>query len=520
MKHIFLFTVATLIYAFAYAQDWRVIPQNGSTFQPAASDWYYPIWIDSAIVSGSNSIFYFARTIGYSPGLGTNEYNIKAACWAGYYARMNADSVTFYNHAGLQIVFKQNTAVHSSWTFCKTDTGMYFIATVDSIVSGVVLGQPDSIKFIRIQAFDSLNNPVANSNNITISLSKKNGLLKTFAFYSFLPVNEMIVNNGEYYDFYNVSEATLELTGNGTEGVTDFGWMDAFNYAENSTLCIYDEHKNFPASGPVTMDKTGFTLSEVLSKTVFGSLDSIAYTIHQCKTETDHLTDSVFRQEENFNIVIRPDSSLSNFKLIETKAGCTVFTNSSNYTAGIPLLYKSNGVQTSKLLPLQCGLLTYDLSHDSIYSLPICDGDFPQNSYCRNWGGGYYDTYYYSNVSKHVLSYISTGSFSWGTPKTCSEIMALDESEMNIVRIFPSPAQNEIHCVLPENEKFDIVVFDVSGKVVLHPNSSNAVVSLSGVEDLTTSISGISINVKQLPPGIYFIEARGEKILRGKFVKE
>jgi UDP-N-acetylmuramyl pentapeptide synthase len=63
--------------------------------------------------------------------------------------------------------------------------------------------------------------------------------------------------------------------------------------------------------------------------------------------------------------------------------------------------------------------------------------------------------------------------------------------------------------------------------VVLHPNSTNADVSLSHatgginfVEGLNTGISGIGINVKKLPPGIYFIEARGERVLRGKFVKE
>lgn len=93
-------------------------------------------------------------------------------------------------------------------------------------------------------------------------------------------------------------------------------------------------------------------------------------------------------------------------------------------------------------------------------------------------------------------------------------------SESGLLALYPNPASDIINCVLPENGKFDIVVFDVSGKVVLHPNSSNAVVSLSGVEDSATSIFGICINVKQLPSGIYFIEARGERVLRGKFVKE
>lgn len=510
MKRLSLLVFSTFVFSFAYAQNWHVIPHNGSVFQPVASDWYYPVWIDSVSVSGNDSVFYFSRTIGYTPGVGQNEYNIKAASWAGYNARMNPDSVTFYNHAGLPIVLKPNASVHSSWTFCKTDTGLYFRATVDSIVSGFVLNQSDSIKYIRIQAYNSLNIPVANSNNITISLSKRNGLLKTFAFYSFLPVNEMTFEIGGYYGFYNVPGATLELSGNGTEGVTDFGWMDAFNYPENGVFCVYYEYVNFPPGGPTLLDKTGSVLSEISSKTIFGTYDSIAYTIHQCSSETDHLTDSVFKQEGDYIITIRPDSSLTNYQLIESKAGCTVFTNSSNHTAGIPLLYRSNGSQTSKLLPLECGLLTYDLSHDSIYGLPICDGDFPQNSYCRNWGGAYYDTYYYYNVSKHVLSYFTDGNISWGTPKTCSQILSLEESAKKNIMLYPNPAGDYINCMLPDNGAYEIVVYNALGSIV-HPSTPLRMTIEDGI---------FQINISMLPSGIYFIESRGERVLRGKFVKQ
>jgi len=82
--------------------------------------------------------------------------------------------------------------------------------------------------------------------------------------------------------------------------------------------------------------------------------------------------------------------------------------------------------------------------------------------------------------------------------------------ESGLLSVYPNPASDIINCVLPENEDYEIVVY----------NAVSSVVTLSGVEMLTTVGPVRTLNISLLLPGIYFIEARGKNVLRGKFVKE
>jgi len=87
--------------------------------------------------------------------------------------------------------------------------------------------------------------------------------------------------------------------------------------------------------------------------------------------------------------------------------------------------------------------------------------------------------------------------------------------------VFPNPAQNEIHCVLPENSEYELYVYDLSGKLIrkLCPEpiaeSSTEFIQRNAGLRLTTGSMVLKININELSPGIYFIEARGEKVLLG-----
>ena len=80
--------------------------------------------------------------------------------------------------------------------------------------------------------------------------------------------------------------------------------------------------------------------------------------------------------------------------------------------------------------------------------------------------------------------------------------------ETGLLRVYPNPASNIINCVLPDNENYEIVVYNVLGT-----NAFSTSLEVTFGDDLCT------IKISQLPAGIYFIEARGKKVLRGKFVK-
>jgi hypothetical protein len=77
------------------------------------------------------------------------------------------------------------------------------------------------------------------------------------------------------------------------------------------------------------------------------------------------------------------------------------------------------------------------------------------------------------------------------------------EKELEL-EISPNPVADYIHFQLPDGNN-DISIFNSHGQLVYSTRESS---------------SESSFDVSFLPPGIYFIEARGENILRGKFVKE
>lgn len=81
--------------------------------------------------------------------------------------------------------------------------------------------------------------------------------------------------------------------------------------------------------------------------------------------------------------------------------------------------------------------------------------------------------------------------------------------ETGLLSFYPNPATVIINCVLPDNEDYEIIIY----------NALSSNVTSSGVEKVFGN--GVcTLNISRLPPGIYYIEARGEKVLRGRFVKE
>ncbi|PKP01076.1 MAG: hypothetical protein CVU11_16300 [Bacteroidetes bacterium HGW-Bacteroidetes-6] len=502
--------ILLFFFSIAGAQNWKVIPNNGSMFFDSTSKLYLPIWLDSVQIDGNDSLIYFSRTIGYSPASGAYQYNKNAACWGGYYARKNSDSTVFYNFEGLKLVFKADARVGEIWNFCLTDSNLIFKAIVDSIVAENFLGQSDSIKSIRIQAYDTSGNLVIHSLNNTITLSKNCGLLKTYAFYSFLSTNEMnIYPPGSYYQFYNIPSKTLVLAGNGTVGVTDFGYMESYDYPLNSEYSVFSGgYDKFMASMPVTENWVQNSLFRIVSKTIYGNNDSISLTYHLCKKTIDYLNDTITYIDSDFSKLIKPDQESDEYRLVETPCGksATVYSNN-NYPIGIVFLQQDENGLISKTTPCDCGLFTYwNTSQDSILLMPCCDMEYFQYSYYKNWGGQYFLSGYYTAWHKNTLTYFNDGMHSWGSPTSCGSILGEKENDVSSLIVFPNPSGDFIHIVLPNNESCNICIFDLSGKTLKQENCSGNTEAI--------------INVSDLKSGLYYILTDGYRPLFAKFIKE
>lgn len=105
----------------------------------------------------------------------------------------------------------------------------------------------------------------------------------------------------------------------------------------------------------------------------------------------------------------------------------------------------------------------------------------------------------------------STGVlFNSGVAPSCDYLTSINDIQKLNLQIYPNPTTTQINFTLPDNEDYEITIY----------NALSSIVILSPVEGRTIDNGQYTINISHLPPGIYFIEARGEKVFRGKFVKE
>lgn len=90
----------------------------------------------------------------------------------------------------------------------------------------------------------------------------------------------------------------------------------------------------------------------------------------------------------------------------------------------------------------------------------------------------------------------------------CDYVKSILDEKAEEHIIFPNPAENEINIILEKNEKINISIFDISGKIIFNTYESTGETGI------------ISIDVSDWVSGIYIIETKGKNISRAKFVKE
>lgn len=95
-----------------------------------------------------------------------------------------------------------------------------------------------------------------------------------------------------------------------------------------------------------------------------------------------------------------------------------------------------------------------------------------------------------------------------GFTSLCGLTNSQDINQIAKLSLFPNPANEQITINFPEeNQQADIIIFNASGQQVLQLNKQ--------------SVTNTSIDVSQLPAGVYFIHALwGNEIAVGRFVKQ
>jgi hypothetical protein len=253
------------------AQNFQNICSPGVTFYQKYFWTFKAFRLDGIILAptSGDTIFRSYRTI--RPPTVTNCHDTTNGSLLGLNIYKHADGTFhFFNRLGDTITIRSQALRRQPWTFCNTPYAGTIQAKVTNIIMDSVLGVPDSIKVITLQAKDAFGQNTSHVlNGKSIFLSMHFGLTKTFDFYT-IPgdPNSFPADTSSYY-LAGKSEPPI-----GLQPVT---WVDVYDF---------DPGDEFHFSGYNGLGGGGWqTIQKILTRTDFGNHDSVAYTIDVCRMD-------------------------------------------------------------------------------------------------------------------------------------------------------------------------------------------------------------------------------------------
>ena len=207
MKKILLIFLLFLS-ATASAQNWQSVRMNDTVYYtiPSANDYLRVIWIDSATVSGTDSIFHFYPSIRLG-NTTSNCLDTLGPTWLGknFIKKTNGDEV-YFNRWLDTIILKPTSALNTTWLMHTDTANNEYRATITSFDTMTIDNQLDSIKEVTIEVFNN-NVPVATNvhHNKKIILSKNHGFVECLEWYGFpddYTVSQNFPNSNYYFEWF------------------------------------------------------------------------------------------------------------------------------------------------------------------------------------------------------------------------------------------------------------------------------------------------------------------------------
>jgi len=262
MKKLFLF-LCILIPDLASAQNWQNVCSPGITFFKDTTHMMSAFRLDSLTFSAGGDTTYFSyRTIRDTTEMMTCLDTTGGSVLGNRVVLTHDGWYLFFNSFGDTIRLNSLAGLNQNWKFCDLEGGSYVQATVSQTGTGLVLGQPDEIRTITLQAKTSagnnFNHPV---NSVPFKLSQTYGLLT-------------------FYDVYHLPLTVIpvELAGKSTPslGMQEFGYREVYDFAIGDIFHYQGWGQDM--GGSATWKK----IETILNKTVYGNSDSVDYLIERC----------------------------------------------------------------------------------------------------------------------------------------------------------------------------------------------------------------------------------------------
>lgn len=480
MKKILLLAFAGVFMLQGYSQNYQTVNSSEVKLFEFNASTIRGYRIDSVMIDGVDSLLYPSRSI-QKIDQGWECFDPLGPSMLGDYIRILPDGDNlFFNQNGDTIRIETRAQINDSWIFWS-GTDFEIFANVLSISQGNVFGAADSIKIIRLNAFDHEMNPYPEFQfeGDTLRLSKNYGLLNTFNFYAF----------PNYYEEYFGLPAVLyslygiESQGLGQSNLTTFRIYD---FQPGDELHVETEYLDY-GMGWVNQVVDHFTSRHDYLP------DSIVYGLNKTVIHFNYVSASnpiITNTTSPTTITIKPSPLMDQLPTLPFHDS-TDFWGDAYYSTKMVHDYflkklDLNGYNSG-------GLLIFDESQDC-FDHPIdgvCGWGEP-DEYYEGLGGPYFfcdgDA---ASIRSRQLRYYMKDSVEWGTPFDLT--LSVSENENgNLFEIFPNPASENLNITTVENLRSNnLVIFDVRGREVL----SRKLISAESQLD----ISG-------LQSGVYFVQ--------------
>ena len=368
-----------------------------------------------------------------------------------YFFNMNFDSVRINTKA----------ALNQSWRLFD-QPNYYLEGKVTSIGQDSVLGMPDQIKIITIQAKDYNGVNISHKfNNKQFKLSEHYGLSQVYDIYK-------IPSDTVFYSLIGKASPAL--------GVQDLTWQEVYDFDPG------DEFHHFSSywynSGQWFEQERTWTIKRILDKTVYGNIDSVTYLTEFCykkgvRSGPDSWTYSyhfdTITEKYKFNLPVKDSCDLRKLpnELLDNHL----------YTYRYLGYYHSNG-RPLKYIKSRCyswyqgcyNMLDEYIWKGDLYKYAKGIGSVLQEQVS--------DEYHHSTS----LVYYKKGNETWGTPvaNDCHILVGTDPpvtSAVKSIKIIPNPVRDKAEVLvsgLNDCGIYWVQITDVYGREVLKKQFSSS----------------------------------------------
>jgi Secretion system C-terminal sorting domain len=466
-----------LLFSSLPAQNWHPIPSNGPLLysfeqQGSTDEWYFAAKADSVRLEGADSAFYLYRID--RPAVPSDEL---VTCQGDSLSGLGACIAIGRDHyLGKKMLLRPNgeclfvsSNADSFLLKTRAQTGQNWVwnagisATVDSVVTGNVLGAADSLKYISLSSGQS------------IVLSKAHGMVGCFAFLPF--INWQYQPDAVVFTIWGIPN--LGLGGHFPD------YAELFSFDVNDKFG-YRERDFFPQG-------SGTALESVVIQAVQPGI-RFAYDVVSERLTILALIgypiDSTYTPP--FSATTTSDST--SYPLIpllpyETHDPLDVEANE-YYQNGIRLLAGSNG-----RLRLDMAKQTYYEScanayvpFEPVWTLSLAAGL-----------GKVYSSY--SDVGQMSIFEIycyQKGAETWGTCLNLSTLIAVEPTQETAFQLLPNPASSLVRIVLAASSTtgHEIALLSLSGQVVMQ-------------QSVPAHQGTIDLDISAIPAGMYLVQVSG-----------